>query len=185
MEFTEGGDFEGIGYADTVQAEGVRATYTLGGGQITIDPTENWNDTEYWIDDNSENINIPYTLDGNSLTLTHEQFGGAATFTRIEEPQIDAALVGDWVESEISELTLNEDGTFDYWIYETEDQQSGAWGVSGGYITTITTYDELLEAPYECEYNCYNPYTLVGETLTITYPGGEVYTFEPYIPGPS
>lgn len=182
VRLTADGSFEWIGYEDTVQIDGQRATYSFSDGTLTLQKTEIWKGALHdWVAETGPTT-MTFTVDENTLTLDHADLGGSVVFTKVQEPQILSELVGEWWDDFGNSMSLADDGTF-LWTAtgEVPQTQQGRWGANGNYITWVITYDGFLGS--DCEYNNYCGYTLVEGTLTIDVPGPTDKVYYPWAPG--
>ncbi len=111
----ESSNYKIVFYEDREQVYGAIGTAAVSGENLVLTPTSEWNnETKLWETIFSENETVPFTLDGEILTITPpgETVPIALTKTTFARP---STLCGSWKNSGKTEaFTLNSDGTFSY-----------------------------------------------------------------------
>lgn len=172
FEFS-GNNFTRIAYTETVddmgQDEGHKGTFTISGDAFKVTVTEAWdNEGELpnWAS-GSGSSNVPFTLSGNTLTMTID--GMTIPFSKKSFSQ-PAALVDTWYEADGPIMVLESGGTYSY---TGEGTFTGTWAATSNMIRTITTSDGGSEFYIE---NLYD-YNFTDPDLVFSWDGTEMYNF--------
>lgn len=146
---------------DMYQEEGQMGLYGISGSNFTVTVTSEWDEiSTSWAPAN-ENVVIPYSYDGTTLTLEVEP-GLLVPFTRIIFSQ-HANLAGTTWGGGV--LLLNNDGT--YTADDGVDTYTGIWSATADMLRTVTTSENGSSMYME---NLYD-YEIQGAELVLLWDG--------------